>query len=397
MTHSAPPAVRAPASRKPLYLIGLVVVVLLMIGIVPRVSQRRALAADVRAASDTVTPVNVGIAERAKRGPLSLPGTAQALHETMVYARSSGYVRRWYADIGQRVRVGQVLADIESPEVDQDVQQGAANLKQANAALALAQSDLDRWKSLERDSAVSQQELDQKVAAYEASLAAVNAQRANLQRLTSLQGYEKIVAPFAGTITARNLDVGTLVQPGAAGSASSSAAGGTGGPGLFRIEQTDTMRVYVNVPQSFAPEIAVGQTAQVSVQEVHGTTFLGHVVRTADALDPSTRTLLVEVDVPNTEHKLLAGSFAQVTLSPSAAASPVMVPATALLFDEQGTRVATVDQNHVVHYHKVEVGRDYGATVEVLSGIDDGATVLLNPSDDVKDGQSVTPVRMSAK
>jgi multidrug efflux pump subunit AcrA (membrane-fusion protein) len=404
MTHSVPPqdtSRTSSTSRKPLYVIGLVVVVLLVIGIVPRISQRRALAADVQAASDTITPVSVVTATRAKRGPLSLPGTIQALHETMVYARSSGYVRRWYTDIGRHVRAGQVLADIESPEVDQDVQQGRANLKQANAALALAKSDLDRWKSLERDSAVSQQELDQKVAAYEANLAAVHAQEANVQRLSSLQGYEKIVAPFAGTITARNLDVGTLVQPGAQsaiGSGSGAASGaGMGGQGLFRIEQTDTMRVYVSVPQSFAPAITVGQAAQVGVQEMHGRTFPGRVARTAAALDPSTRTLLVEVDVPNTDHTLLAGSFAQVTLSPMAAASPILAPANALLFDQNGTQVATVGTDNVVHYHKVEVGRDYGATVEILSGIDEGATLLLNPSEDIPDGRTVKPMRVAGK
>jgi RND family efflux transporter MFP subunit len=393
MTHTAPPSAPTSTSRKPIYIVGLVVIGLLIIGILPRLSQRKVLAADVRAASDTVLPVSVTTATHAKRGPLSLPGTIQALHETMVYARSSGYVRRWYTDIGQPVKAGQVLADIESPEVDQDLLQGRANLKQANAELALAKSDLDRWKSLERDSAVSQQELDQKVATYEASLAAVHAQEANVQRLGSLQGYEKIVAPFAGTITARNLDVGTLVQPGAQSGGSSV---GTGGPGLFRIEQSDTMRVYVNVPQSFAAAVAIGQPAQVQIQENRDRLFPGRVVRTADALDPSTRTLLVEVDVPNTDHALLAGSFGQVTLTPKAATSPIIVPASSVLFDEQGTRVAIVDQNHTVHYQKVEVGRDYGATVEVLSGVDEGATILLNPSSDIPEGRLVKPVVVSS-
>jgi len=392
MTHPAPPHGRKK-SRTPIIAIIVLLIILLTIGVIPRIAQRKALAADVHSVETTPT-VSVGEATRVKPTPLSLPGTIQALHETMVYARASGYVRRWYADIGQHVGTGQLLADIESPEVDQELQQARATLKQANATLALAKNDLDRWRALERDSAVSHQELDQKTAAYEAGLAAVHAQEANVQRLASVQGYERIVAPFSGTITARNLDVGSLVTPGA--TSSSTNSGGTGGQGLFRIAQTDTMRVYVSVPQSLAPAIAVGQHAQVSVQERRGEKFDGQVVRTSNALDPSTRTLLVEVDVPNPKRLLLSGSFAQITLLPTAAVLPVTVPANALLVNAQGTQVATIDEKNVVHYHKVEVGRDYGTVVEMLSGIDEGSTVLLNPSDDVPDGTVVHAVKAPA-
>ena len=376
-------------SRTALFAVVAIVLILLAIGIIPRITQRRALASEVGAASDSVMPTTVAIATRAKGEPLSLPGTLQPLHEAVVYARSAGYVRHWYSDIGAHVTAGEVLATIEAPEVDQELMQGQAQLKQAAANLALAKNDLDRWKSLARDSAVSQQELDQKNAAYEASVATANAQRANVDRLTSLQGYSKILAPFAGVVTARNVDVGALVSPGTSGA-------GTGGLGLFRVSQTDTMRVYINVPQSLAPAIHVGQTANISLAEQHGRAFMGRVTRTADALDPGTRTLLVEVDVADTDRSLLAGSFVQVDLSTNAMVSPVTVPANALLFNAAGTQVIVIDDHNIAHYHKVMVGRDFGATVQILSGVDDGATIALNPSDDIQDGHAIKPVRSTA-
>ena len=376
-------------SRAALPIFVTLIAILLAIGIIPRLTQRRALAAEVGAASDTVLPTSVATAIRAKSSPLVLPGTFQPLHEAVVYARSAGYVRHWYADIGARVGAGQVLATIEAPEVDQEVQQAEAQLKQATATLALAKNDLDRWKSLARDSAVSQQELDQKTATYEASVATASAQRANVQRLTSVQGYSKVMAPFGGVVTARNVDVGSLVSPGTSGA-------GTGGLGLFRVSQTDTMRVYINVPQSLVPSIHVGQRADVSLAEQRGRVFAGRVARTADALDPGTRTLLVEVDVANTDHSLLAGSFVQVDLATTAMIAPIVVPANALLFNSGGTQVIVVDDHNVAHYHKVAVGRDYGATVEILSGVNEGATVALNPSDDIREGHAIKPVKASA-
>jgi RND family efflux transporter MFP subunit len=365
----------------------MVVAILLAIGIIPRLTQRRALAAEVRAASDTMLPTSVATAVRATGQPLNLPGTLQPLHEAVIYARSAGYLRRWYADIGTRVSAGQLLATIESPEVDLQVQEAQAQLKQATATLSLARNDLDRWKSLARDSAVSRQELDQKTAAYEASVATANAQRANVQRLTSVQGFSRVVAPFAGVVTARNVDVGALVNPG-------TSAAGTGGAGLFRVSQTDTMRVYLNVPQSLVASIHVGQAASVSLNEQRNRTFTGRVVRTSDALDPSTRTLLVEVDVANTDHALLAGSFVQVGLATSAKQTSIVVPANALLVNAAGTQVIVIDDHNVAHYRKVAVGRDYGATVEILSGVDDGAIVALNPSDQIQDGHAVRPVKV---
>ena len=376
-------------SRAALPIFVTLIAILLAIGIIPRLTQRRALAAEVGAASDTVLPTSVATAIRAKSSPLVLPGTFQPLHEAVVYARSAGYVRHWYADIGARVGAGQVLATIEAPEVDQEVQQAEAQLKQATATLALAKNDLDRWKSLARDSAVSQQELDQKTATYEASVATASAQRANVQRLTSVQGYSKVMAPFGGVVTARNVDVGSLVSPGTSGA-------GTGGLGLFRVSQTDTMRVYINVPQSLVPSIHVGQRADVSLAEQRGRVFAGRVARTADALDPGTRTLLVEVDVANTDHSLLAGSFVQVDLATTAMIAPIVVPANALLFNSGGTQVIVVDDHNVAHYHKVVVGRDYGATVEILSGVNEGATVALNPSDDIREGHAIKPVKAPA-
>lgn len=386
MTHSPSSARR---SRLPVAAFVAVLAILLAIGIIPRVTRTRALAAEARAASDTTLPTSVSTAVRAKSEPLDLPGTLQPLHEAVMYARSAGYVRHWYADIGAHVSAGEILATIEAPEVDQQVQEAQAQLKQATATLALAESDLDRWKSLAHDSAVSQQELDQKTAAYQASAATANAQRANLQRLTSVQGYSRVTAPFAGVVTARNVDVGTLVSPGTSGA-------GTGGAGLFRVSQTDTMRVYVNVPQSLVPSIHVGQSASVSLSEQQGRTYTGRVARTSDALDPATRTLLVEVDVANTDHSLLSGSFVQVGLTTAGMQPAIVVPANALLVNATGTQVIVVDDHNVAHYHKVTVGRDYGATVEILSGVDEGAIVALNPSDQIRDGHQIRPVKVPA-
>ena len=386
MTQSPPSRHR---SRTGIAIFLAVVVVLLAIGIIPRITQKRSLSAEVNAASDTIVSTSVSTAVRSKSQPLNLPGTLQPLHEAVVYARSAGYVRQWYADIGARVKAGQVLATIEAPEVDQQVQEAEAQLKQAGASLSLAKNDLDRWKSLARDSAVSQQELDQKTAAYEASLATVNAQHANVQRLTSLQGFSRVVAPFAGVVTARNVDVGALVSPGTSGA-------GTGGAGLFRVSQTDTMRVYINVPQSLVTAIHVGQEATVSLSgQTHGS-YKGRVVRTSDALDPSTRTLLVEVDVANTDKSLLGGSFVQVALATSAMQPAIVVPANALLVNSAGTQVVVVDDHNIAHYHKVAVGRDYGATVEILSGVNEGDIVALNPSDQIRDGHLVRPVKVAS-
>jgi RND family efflux transporter MFP subunit len=209
-----------------------------------------------------------------------------------------------------------------------------------------------------------------------------------------LQSYERITAPFTGTVTQRNLDVGTLVSPGTGGTSGGTPAGSTG-QGLFRIAQTDTMRVYVNVPQAMAPAMRPGLAAKVTLQEQGPHAYVGKVVRTADAIDPTTRTLLVEVQVPNPDRSLLSGSYAQVGIDPGASILPITVPANALLFDAKGTRVATLDEHNVVHFHNVQVGRDYGAAVEILSGIPDGATVVLNPSDDLHDGSEVKPVRLT--
>lgn len=386
MTHTTPSPHRA---RIAIPAFVAIVAILLAIGIIPRLTQRRALAAEVHAASDTTLPTSVATAVRAKSEPLNLPGTLQPLHEAVIYARSAGYVRHWYADIGARVNAGQLLATIESPEVDLQVQEAQAQLKQATATLSLARSDLDRWKSLARDSAVSRQELDQKTAAYEASAATANAQRANVQRLTSVQGFSRVIAPFAGVVTARNVDVGALVSPGTSGA-------GTGGAGLFRVSQTDTMRVYLNVPQSLVASIHVGQPAKVSLAERRDHVFDGRVVRTSNALDPGTRTLLVEVDVTNKDRSLLAGSFVQVGLATTAAQAPIVVPANALLVNADGTQVIVVDNHNVAHYHKVTVGRDYGATVEILSGVDEGATVALNPSDQIQDNHPVKPIQAAS-
>jgi multidrug efflux pump subunit AcrA (membrane-fusion protein) len=396
----AAPAVRPMSARRLLGIgIGALVllVVLLVVTIIPRRSVQNELLAEATA-RDSAPTVQVTTVHRAAAGStLVLPGTIQALHESAIYARVQGYVKKWQADIGSLVRSGQLLAEIDAPELDHEVQQAQSQLSQTRAALGLAKADLERWRTLARDSAVTSQELDQKRAAFDAASANTAASDANLRRLVQTRQYTRVTAPFTGVVTARNVDIGSLITPAGATSAPVGATGigGAAGAGsMFRIAQTDTVRIYLTVPEAYATSIQPGLETKVSVRGIPGRDFTGRVARTSHALDASSRTLLTEVDIPNRDFALLPGMSAQVTLNFPRVTPPLLLPASALVIRSNGVQVMIVEQgtggkSATIHFRSVEVGRDYGATVEIASGVIDGTTVVLNPNADLQDGAKV--------
>lgn len=396
---SAPPV--NPMTGRRLVMIGamaaVVLVVLFVFSAIPRESVNQVLRAEV-AARDSAPVVQVTTVHRAAAGSkLELPGTVQALHESAIYARVPGYVKRWLTDIGTVVHSGQLLAEIDAPELAQSAEQAQAQLTQTRAALGLARADLERWKVLARDSAVTAQELDQKRAAFESAQANTGAADANLRRLAQARQYTRVTAPFTGVVTARNVDIGALITPAGATSAPAGAAGvgGAAAAGsMFRIAQTDTVRIYLTVPERYATSIRAGLGALVTVQGIPGRVFSGAVVRTSRALDATSRTLLTEVDIPNRDFALLPGMSAQVTLHFPRATPPLLLPASALVIRSSGVQVAVVDgrpgaASAMIHFRSVQLGRDYGGTVEVADGAIEGMTVVLNPNADLVEGARV--------
>jgi RND family efflux transporter MFP subunit len=296
---------------------------------------------------------------------LILPGTFQAIKQTTIYPRSNGYVESWKVDIGDNVQAGQLLAEIATPEVDQQ-------LAQARAQEEIAKVTADRWRDLVQKNVVSKQEYDQNEKAYEAA-------KANLEQLQKIQGFQQILAPFAGKIAARNIDVGTLVTAGT----------GNSGTPLFSIVQSDVLRVYVFAPQENAPSIHEGLSAKIILQEYPGQEFDGTITRTAGALDPQSRTMQVEVQVPNHDGKLYAGMYGQVKFVLVDENAPIVVPANAFVFRTEGAQVATLENNDRIHWQKIRVGRDFGDRIEVLDGLNENTKVVMNPTDDLREGIQV--------
>lgn len=361
-------------------------------------------AAEQASALPRVDVIRVGRAS--SKVDLELPGNIDAITEAPILARADGYLARRMVDIGDRVKAGQPLAEIAAPELDEQVRQAKAALQQAHDALDQANSNLEqgkanmelaritaqRYAAVAAHGAVSKQENDQYQAQYQAQVAgvqslekAVAAQRsnvaqaeANLAHINEIQGYRVVKAPFDGVITLRNVDVGALVN--------------TGSTMLFRIAQTRTLRTYVNVPQTDSGSIRLGQTAQLRVSNLPGREFTGTVSRTANALDPASRTLLVEVQVPNEDGALLPGMYAKVRFSDQRASAPIVVPGDALQVAADGTRIAVVQPGNTVHFQLIEVGRDYGDKLEVLSGLREGDTIIPRPGDVVREGGKVEPV-----
>jgi membrane fusion protein, multidrug efflux system len=366
----------------------ILVLVLVLVGALPRVARARRLNSGATAERSAAVDVLVTTVRRAATTTeLILPGTVQPLHEASVYAQTSGYVTRWSVDMGAHVRAGQLMAVIATPEVDQELEAAKADLAQQQATLTLNKVNLDRWVSLERDSAVSKEELDEHQSAYDNSKAAVAAAAAAVERYSALQNFAKIVAPFSGVVTSRTLDVGTYVTP--PGVTTATSGGGqnasTINKGLYSMVQVDTVRLLVDVPQTYAEGIKDGQTVDVSVPERPNRVFKGRVSRTAGALDPASRTLLTEVRVPNQDGALVAGLYAQAHFHADRVVTPLVVNANALVTRSDGIQVVEVRATGA-HYQKVGLGRDYGAEVELTDGAEEGDTVVVNPSDDVIEG-----------
>jgi RND family efflux transporter MFP subunit len=310
---------------------------------------------------------------------LALPGTLQGVIESPLYARSTGYVLRWNKDIGAHVQKGDVLAELDTPEVDQQLSQAIATREQQAASLALAKTSYERWEGLRKKDAVSQQELDERRSTYDQAVANLAASDANVGRLQKLEGFKRIVAPFTGIVTRRNIDVGDLIDAGNGGATRE----------LFRVAQADPLRIYIYVPQSYAQLIRVGETVEVHLAELPEQTFLGKVARTAGAIDTSTRTLQTEVTLPNPDGKLLPGAYVEVRLK--APGSPSLIaPSTALLFRPEGTRIAVVDASGHARLKAVQLGREYGKTIEILGGLKPNDAMIVNPPDSLNDGDLVS-------
>ena len=340
------------------------VAILVILGAWHRVSQRREEKDFVQ--RTTELQVNIATAQRdAQPKELILPGTFDAFNQTTIFPRSNGYVKSWKVDIGDNVKAGQLLAEIEEPEVDQQ-------LAQARAQQEIAKVTADRWRDLLDRKVVSKQEYDQNEKAYEAA-------NANLQQLEKIQGFQQVVAPFTGKITARNIDVGTLVTAGT----------GNSGTPLFNMVQSDPLRVYVFVPQTNAASMREGLKAKILVQERPGQDFEGTVTRTAGALDPTSRTMQVEVQVPNHDGNLYAGMYGQVKFLLPDDNAPIVVPADAFVFRAQGPQVVTVTNDNRIHWQKISVGRDFGTQLEVLDGLAENTKVVINPNDDLVEGIQV--------
>ncbi len=317
-----------------------------------------------------------------KRGDLkeeiSLPGNIMAFVDAPVYARTSGYLKKWYTDIGTRVKTGQLLAEIDSPEIDQQLSQGKAQLDTARANLKLAEITMNRDLGMMKD-AIPRQDVDNAVGAYEAGKATVESQAANVKHLEQLVAFEKVFAPFDGLITARNTDIGQLVNAGNGGAAQE----------LFRISATDKLRIFISVPQSYSQAAIPGVSANLTLIESPGRHYVGRVARNTGSIDPTTRTLLTEVDIDNASGQLMPGAYAEVHLKLPAATAALVVPVTALIFRSAGLEVAVVRNGNRAELVHVTQGRDFGTEVEITSGITAQDSVIINTPDSLTSGATV--------
>ena len=405
-----------PPSRTTLGALSLVgviaVVAAFFAGYLPHQKREQMLVAEAKAEGEAHPTVTVAPVRRAAgQVDIVLPGNIQAVTEAPVLARADGYIKKRYTDIGDRVQAGQLLAELEAPELDQQVQQARAALDQSRSELEAANANLEqgksnedlarvnaaRWNNLVAKGAVSKQENDQYQTQFKAQTAGVqslakavaaaqnnvSASQANLARLSELQGFEKVRAPFSGVITVRNIDVGMLVT--------------NSNTLLYRIAQTNVLRTYINVPQSDAEAVRVGQPAFLTVPDLPGRQFHGTVTRTASALDPASRTLLVEVQAPNPEGTLLPGMYSQVSLAGPRTHPSLLIPGDTLVVRPDGTQVALVGDDKIVHFQGIQLGRDYGDQIEVLAGLQEGQHVVVNPGDSVRDGVQVNPVLLKEK
>lgn len=369
-------------------ILAITVLILILFGgftLIQRHSQYQALAEETEALSVPAVAVIHPTTENSEN-QLILPGNLQAYVESPIYARTNGYLKKWYRDIGSRVSKGELLADIDTPEVDAQLSQAKADLATADANANLSNITATRYQELIKTDGVSKQEVDNAVGDLAAKKAIVSSAQANLDRLQQLESFKHIYAPFAGVITRRNVDIGTLIN-----------AGNTGASQLlFTLAQTDPIRVYVSVPEGDAPSVHAGLGAYLDLTQFPGRKFEGKVVRSADAIDPSTRTLLTEVDVPNRSGELLPGGYAQVHLEVKVASVRLQVPINALLFRSEGLRAVIIADNKA-HLVPLTIGRDYGRALEVLSGLKPDDWIALNPPDSIYEGQQVKVMQLQQK
>jgi RND family efflux transporter MFP subunit len=354
---------------------------LLITGIYSRVKARTTLNAETAQVAITSVSV-VSPKPTAPAQEIVLPGNVQPFITSPIYARTNGYLRKWYFDIGAHVKKGQLLAVIETPEVDQQLEQSFSNLSTAKANLALAEITKNRYQGLKKTNAVSQQDVDNAVGTYNANSAIVEANQANVKQLQALQSFEKVYAPFDGVVTARNTDIGDLINSGSSSNVKTD---------LFHIAQPGTLRVYVNVPEEYSQGMKVGMTADLSLAEFPGRKFQGKLVRTAEAINVTTRTLLIEVDVPNPTSTLLTGSYAEVHLAVPRQSSAYVIPVNTLIFRAEGLHVGVVKDGRVV-LTTVTPGHDFGNTIEIVSGLQPDDQVIINPPDSIVHGQQVKVV-----
>jgi RND family efflux transporter MFP subunit len=356
-----------------------VVAGIVIAGIVPRLKAKAALRIETYdLAVPTVNVIHPKLG--APQTEIVLPGNIQAFIDSPIYARTNGYLKKRYVDLGAHVKAGQLLADIETPEVDQQLDQARADLNTAQANYHLSEITASRYRDLSKTDSVSKQDVDNAIGDFEAKKAMMASARSNVKRLEQLQSFEKIYAPFDGVITARNTDVGHLIDSG--------AAGGTGTE-LFHVAETKTLRVFINVPQQYSQAAKPGLAADLTLQEFAGRRFKGRLVRTADSIDLASRTLLVEVDVDNPSGELLPGAYGQVHLMVTSGASTVILPVSALLFRSEGLEAATVESGNRAELRKVMLGRDFGTEVEVISGVTATDSVIVNPPDSLASGEMV--------
>ncbi|HVH82925.1 MAG TPA: efflux RND transporter periplasmic adaptor subunit [Steroidobacteraceae bacterium] len=373
----SPTAAADPRVRRYVLIALAAALVLAAWGILSRLSARIALERQAAAAA-IVTVATTHPSRGPESNLLVLPGTVQAFYEAPIYARTAGYLRAWYTDIGANVRRGQLLAEIDAPEVDQQLRQAQADLATAQANYELARTTNERWQGLLATESVSKQDADQRAGDAAAKAAATQSAAANLARLRELESFKRVVAPFEGVVTQRNTDVGALIN-----------AGETPGSALFRVADTHRLRIYVSVPQSYAGEIHPGLAAGLVFADRPGKRYEAAVASTARALDASSRTLQVELQIDNRSGELLPGSYAEVQFDLSGGSSTLRIPVNAVLFRAQGLLVATVDSSNRAHLHRITQGRDFGREIEVLSGVEPNDVLIVNPPDSISDGMQV--------
>jgi multidrug efflux pump subunit AcrA (membrane-fusion protein) len=394
----APPAISKRRVVVLLFCALVLAVILAVIGILPRIHAEKTLAQD----TNEMAIPQVLVIEPKAGAPtqeIVLPGNIQAFEDAPIYSRTDGYLKKWYIDIGGRVKKGQLLAEIESPEVDQQLMQGRADLSTAQSNLQLSQTTSSRYADLLSSDAVSQQDTDNAVSDMKAKQTMVKSAQANVSRLEQLQSFEKITAPFDGVITARNTDVGQLINAGNASTGSNTGVGNSAAGTstvnmreLFHIAAINTLRVFINVPQIYSTVAKPSTVADLTLDQFPGRKFSGKLVRNANAIDLATRTLLVEVDVKNNTGELLPGSYAEVHLRLNSSTPTLLLPVSALVFRTAGLQVATLGDGNRAHLSNITLGRDFGTQVEVVSGLTANEKVIDSPPDSLVEGEQVRVV-----